>query len=279
MIWGSTWLIIKFQLGVVDPLLSVCYRFGLAGILLIVYAKAFKLNLSFTFKQHLLIALQGTLLFGLNYWLVYVSELYLTSGLVAVAFSMLIFLNIFFGAILLKYSIKRSVIYGAILGLAGTFLLLKQELTAFNWGNESFLGLVYCATAIVLSSLGNITSAYNQKQKIPVIQTNAFGMLYGALLMLIMALAMGKPISFDPSYSYILSLFYLVIFGSIIGFGCYLTLIGRIGVDKAAYAIVLIPVVALTLSFIFESFQITYYAISGIFLILTGNILALRKKS
>ena len=279
MIWGSTWLVIKFQLGVVDPLLSVCYRFGLAGILLIVYAKAFKLNLSFTFKQHLLIALQGTLLFGLNYWLVYLSELYLTSGLVAVAFSMLIFLNIFFGAILLKYSIKRSVIYGAILGLAGTFLLFKQELTAFNWGNESFLGLVYCATAIVLSSLGNITSAYNQKQKIPVIQTNAFGMLYGALLMLIMALVMGKPISFDPSYSYVLSLFYLAIFGSIIGFGCYLTLIGRIGADKAAYAIVLIPVVALILSSIFESFQITYYAVSGIFLILTGNILALRKKS
>jgi len=171
------------------------------------------------------------------------------------------------------------VIYGAVWGLAGTFLLFKQELTAFNWGNESFWGLVYCAIAIVLSSLGNITSAYNQKQKIPVIQTNAFGMLYGALLMLIMALVMGKPVSFDPSYSYVLSLFYLAIFGSIIGFGCYLTLIGRIGADKAAYAIVLIPVVALILSSIFESFQITYYAVSGIFLILTGNILALRKKS
>lgn len=279
LIWGSTWYVITYQLGIVDPLISVSYRFALAGIILLAYSKIKKLPLNYSKKQHFFIALQGLLLFGANYWFVYISELYLSSGLVAVAFSTLIFLNIFFGAIFLGNRVNKSVFTGAIAGLLGTALIYQSEFQRLDFADNQIKGLLFCISSIILASLGNITSAYNQrKHQLPVIQTNAFGMLYGALIMLLIAIISGKSISFDISISYILSLGYLAIFGSIIAFTGYLTLIGRIGADKAAYTIVFVPVIALTISTLFEGYQPDLYAYLGIGLILSGNILALKRK-
>lgn len=279
LIWGSTWYVITYQLGVVDPLVSVSYRFGLASIVLFGYARVKRLSLSYTKQQHLFIALQGVLLFGANYWLVYTSEQYLSSGLVAVAFSTLIFLNIFFGAIFLGNKVKRSVFIGAIAGLLGTVLIYQSEFNRLSFADDQVKGLLFCIGSIVFASLGNITSAYNQRKfKLPVIQTNAFGMMYGALIMLLIAVLSGKTISFDTSLPYVLSLGYLAVFGSIIAFTGYLTLIGRIGADKAAYTIVFVPVIALTISTFFEGYVPDVYAYVGIAFILSGNVLALKSK-
>ena len=278
VIWGSTWFVIKFQLGVVDPLLSVCYRFAFAGLILLVYSKLRELNLQFSLRQHLFMALQGALLFGCNYWLIYISEYYLTSGLVAIAFSTLVFMNIIFNSLLLRNPVRRKVIVGAMFGIAGTLLIFQEELSGLSFEDETFVGLVFCLVGVLFASLGNITSAFNQKGRLPVIQTNAFGMLYGATLMLLIAVLSGKPVLIDLSFAYLSSLAYLVIFGSIIAFSTYLTLIGRIGADKAAYVIVAVPVIALVISTIFESYLPSVYAIAGIFLSVIGNGLALRKK-
>lgn len=279
LIWGSTWYVITYQLGVVDPLVSVSYRFGLAGIILLCYAKIKRLPLSYTKQQHFFIALQGLLLFGVNYWLVYVSEQYLSSGLVAVAFSTLIFLNIFFGSIFLGSKISKRVILGAIAGLFGTILIYLSEFQRLDFADNQVKGLLFCMGSIIFASLGNITSANNQrKYKLPVIQTNAFGMLYGAIIMLLFAVISGKEIAFDTSLSYVLSLGYLAIFGSIIAFTGYLTLIGKIGADKAAYTIVFVPVIALTISTLFEGYEPDIYAYIGIALILSGNIIALKRR-
>ncbi len=279
LIWGSTWYIIKYQLGTVDPIVSVAYRFGLGGIILLGYSKIRKLPLSFTKQQHFFIALQGVLLFGTNYWLVYLSEQYLSSGLVAVAFSTLIFMNIVFGAIFLGDKIKKQIIIGAIFGLLGTVLIYQAEFRRIDLTNDQLKGLIFCICSIIFASLGNITSSNNQRKfKLPVIQTNGFGMLYGAAAMLLIALFSGKSIHFDTSFSYISSLAYLTIFGSIIAFTSYLTLIGKIGASKAAYVIVVIPVIALTISTIFEGYKPDIYAFMGIVLIILGNVLALRNK-
>ncbi|MDN5201750.1 EamA family transporter [Fulvivirgaceae bacterium BMA10] len=277
LIWGSTWYVIKFQLGVVDPLVSVGYRFVIAGLLLLVYCYFFKYNLKFKIREHFQMGLQGLFLFGLNYWLVYESEMFLTSGLVAISFSTLIFMNIIFGAIILRYQIKKSIVLGATLGIIGTGFMFHPELEAYNFSDTNFIGLVMCLSGVVLASLGNITSAYNQRKKIPVIQNNAYGMLYGALMMFVIALVTGRPFTFDTSFSYLSSLVYLVIFGSIIAFGCYLTLIGKIGADKAAYVILVVPIVALIISTIFENYQWTIHSVTGTVLILAGNFLAMRK--
>ena len=114
LIWGSTWYAIKFQLGAVDPLVSVIYRFALAALILIGFCLLTRRNLKFSWREHLRIALQGILLFGMNYWLVYQAEEYLSSGLVAVGFSTLIFFNIFFGGLFLGNRIDKKVIFSAI---------------------------------------------------------------------------------------------------------------------------------------------------------------------
>ena len=278
LILGSTWLVIKFQLGVVDPMMSVGYRFLLAGIILLGYCKLKGIQLTFTVREHLFIALQGFLLFSTNYWLVYLAELHLTSGLVAVGFSTLIFFNIFFASLFLNQRVAATVIIGAVLGLAGTAVIFKPELASFSFSDDSFKGLTFCMIGVLLASLGNVASAFNQQMKIPVIQTNAFGMFYGAIYMLLLGLITGKALVFDWSPDYVLSIIYLTIFGSIIAFGSYLTLIGNIGAGKAAYAILTIPVVAIWLSIIFEGYLLSIYSVVGILMIIGGNVLALKMK-
>lgn len=277
LIWGSTFFVIKFQLGVVDPTWSVSYRFILAGCLLLAFAKIRGLNLNFSTKQHLRIFQQGILLFGFNYWFVYIAEQQLVSALVAVAFSTIIFLNILFGTLILGKRSEKKVYLGAFLGISGTILLFRQELMNIELENLPIFHLIICFTSVVIASLGNITSAFNQSHKLPVMQTNAFGMLYGGITIGLIALFTGVEMSFDMGFNYVGSLVYLALFGSIFAFGGYLTLIGKIGADKASYVLVVIPVIAVTLSVIFEGYEFGWQVIAGMTLILGGNVLVLRK--
>lgn len=277
-IWGSTWLAIKFQLGVVDPLVSVSYRFMLAALILLLYCRLARLNLQYKAKEHVFMALQGFLLFGMNYWLVYLAEINLSSGLVAIIFSSLVFFNVFNGAIFLGSPIRLRVIIGGLIGLIGIGLVFKQELLAFSLSSDNSLAFIVAIFGAFSASLGNITSAHNQKRHLPVMQTNAFGMLYGALSMLIISVIMGKPFSVDISFAYVSSLVYLSIFGSVVAFSCYLTLIGRIGADKAAYVTLILPIIALLLSTIFEDYKWTLYALIGVVFIVLGNVLILKRE-
>ncbi len=277
MIWGSTFLAIKYQLGVVDPIVSVAYRFGLAAILLMIFCRIKGLPLSFSLKDHMFMAILGTFLFSINYWLVYTAELYLTSGLVAIIFSSIVFMNIANGSIFLGAALDKRVIAGAVTGIVGILLIFMPEIKTFNLSDNGLMGLMIGLSAALLASLGNITSARNTKNSIPVIQANAFGMLYGAILLTGIAVFLGKEFVFTATIPYISSLFYLAIFGSIIAFGAYLTLIGSIGADKAAYTIMVVPVVALVLSSVFEDYTWSLSAIGGLVLVVTGNFLALKK--
>ncbi|MGB3463925.1 MAG: EamA family transporter, partial [Cyclobacteriaceae bacterium] len=276
--WGSTWYVIKFQLGSVDPLLSVSYRFGLAALILFIYTTIRRMDMRFSMKSHMRMALQGILLFGFNYWFVYLSEEFLTSGLVAITFSTLIFMNIFLSAIFLGTSIRKEVLIGGILGVSGTILMFYQEIRATGLTEELTHSLLLCITGVFSASMGNIVSAYNQRKGLPVVQTTTYGMLYGAIVMFAIALIAGRDLVIVLSASYLLSLIYLVVFGSIIAFISYLTLIGKIGADKAAYVIVVLPVIALIISSIFEDYHITWLSLGGMLLIVAGNLLVIRKK-
>ncbi|MDW3211250.1 MAG: EamA family transporter [Reichenbachiella sp.] len=278
LIWGSTWFTIKFQLGVVDPLVSVVYRYLLAGVVMITFCLATRRKMKFSIREHGFIALQGFLLFGVNYWLVYEAEVYLASGLIAVAYSTLVFLNSGFGAIFLKCPINKSILMAALFGLSGTILIFSNEFLGLTFSQETIVGTIITVLSVIIASLGNITSARNSASNIPVIQANAYGMLYGGIWMGLLALILERPFSFDSSATYIVSLLYLTVFGSIIAFGTYLTLISRVGADKAAYALVIIPVIAIGISLIFENYQMTWYAAIGVVLIMIGNVLAIRKK-
>lgn len=277
LIWGSTWFAVRLQLGIVPPELSVAYRFILAGAILLTYCALRGRPVRLGWRAHGLIALQGLLLFCINYVIFYNANAYLPSGLLAVAFSVLIWFNVANGALFLGTPIRAPVVAGAAVGLLGMCLLFWPEVREFDLASGGLRGLLLAIIATVFVSLGNILSSRNQRAGLTVLASNAYGMAYGGFFTLVYALAIGTPVLFDLSARYLGSFAYLVVFGSIIAFGTYLTLLGRIGADRAAYAMVMFPVIALVISTIFEDFVWTPTGLAGIALILFGNLLVLRR--
>ena len=278
LIWGSTWLAITYQLGVVDPLVSVAYRFLGAGALLLLYCRLRGISLRFGYRTHGFIALQGLCLFGFNYWVVYHVEQSLPSGLVAIIFSGILFGNVINGRLFLRTPIRRSVVAGGALGFAGIVLVFAPSITNLSLSNRTLAALGLAFLGVELASLGNIVSARNQRAGISVIQANALGMAYGGVAMLGVSLGLGKVLAFDLSVRYVASLTYLTLLGSIAAFAAYLTLLGRIGADRAGYVTLLMPVIALALTTLFEGYEWTAPALAGVALVLTGNYLALKRR-
>ena len=277
LIWGSTWFAIKFQLGVVAPEVSLVYRFGLAALILLLFCLATGRSLAYSWREHGFIALQGLFLFSTNYLIFYWATGLLTSGIVALLFSTVILMNIVNGALFRREPMRPRVMAGASVGIVGIAAIFWSEVSGISDNADAWRGLWMCLLATWFASLGNIVSARNQQHRIPVIQTNAWGMAYGALIMLVYALFSGVPFDYDPAFAYSVSLLYLAVFGSILAFGCYLTLVGRIGADRAAYAAVLFPVIALGLSTLFEDYQWTLRAVCGFALVLLGNYIVLSR--
>jgi len=277
LIWGSTWYAIKFQLGVVAPEVSLLYRFALAALILLAFCALTRRSLKYSLQQHGFIALQGLFLFSSNYLVFYWATELLTSGIVALMFSTVILMNIVNGAIFMRALVSQRVILGACFGIAGIASIFWAELGAVGNNADTWQGLWMCLLATYFASIGNIISARNQKNGIPVIQTNAWGMGYGALVMAAYAIFSGASFDYDPGFSYSISLIYLALFGSILAFGSYLTLVGRIGADKAAYAAVLFPVIALGISTVFENYQWSLRAVFGFALVLLGNYIVLTR--
>lgn len=276
LIWGTTWIALKFQVGVVAPEVSVALRFLLAAAVLAAFCAVRRLPLRFTTRQHGRMALQGILLFSLNYIPFYWAAQWLTSGLLAVAFSSVIVFNIVLGAILLNQRIEPRVAVGAGIGLTGIALVFWPELRGADLSGETVLGVVLALAGTVAASLGMMVSGRNQKAGLPVIQTNAFGMLYGGLFTSAwITLAPGTAWAWDGRPEYALALLYLAVFGSVLAFGFYLTLLGRIGAARASYATVLFPVIALGISTVVEGYHWPPAAVAGMALVLAGNVLVL----
>ncbi|MGC2462087.1 MAG: EamA family transporter [Steroidobacteraceae bacterium] len=278
LIWGSTWLVIKFQLGVVPPTVSVAWRFALAALILLAYSAFRGRPLGFSARDHLWIALQGVLLFGLNYTGIYLSEQYLTSGLVAVVFSIVVFMNAVGMRLFFSLPIRPATIVAAVVGVAGVTLVFWPEMRRFSSSGEQFYGLAAAVGATAVASLGNMVATRIHRRQLPVTQINAWSMLYGAVFVAVVAFATGQRFAFDVSWPYVASLIYLSLFGSALAFGAYLTLMRRIGADRASYTAVAIPVVALLLSTAFEHLRWQLETFLGIALCLGGNVLMLRRR-
>jgi len=278
LIWGSTWIAITFQLGRVPPAASIVYRFALAGLILLVWCGVRGLRLAFSWRDHLWMALQGLLLFGLNYVCIYLAEGLVSSGLVALVFSLMVFLNMAGARLLFATPLRPSALLGALLGVGGVGLVFLPELGQVSGGGHPGLGLALALVGTVSASLGNLAAARNQRRGLPVVQLNTFGMLYGTLFVGLYALASGQAFRFDWAPGYLASLAYLAVFGSVLAFGAYLTLLGRVGAGRAGYAATTIPIVALLLSTLFEGLRWRLGTALGIGLCLAGNVLVLRDR-
>lgn len=276
MIWGSTWIAIKYQLGVVAPMASIAHRFALSALIILIYLLLRGRSLRLPIRQHPFLILQGLCLFCANYWFVYNAEMVLASGLVSVAFASIVLLNVINGSLFLGSPIRSGVVMGGLIGLVGMALVFWPELSQVDLADANFVALLYCLAGTLLASFGNIIAARNRLHGLPLLEGNVWAMGYGALAMYFAAILGGVPIGFDPSPDYVLSLLYLAVFGSVIAFWAYLTLVGNIGADRAGYANLIFPVVALAISTLLEGYQWTTAAMFGLGMIVLGNGLVMR---
>ena len=273
-IWGSTWYIIKLQLGVVAPEMSIGYRFCIASLVLFGWALFKGKSLSFSLEHHKIFVLKGITLYSVGYFCAYHAGGMIPSGLNSILFSTMVLFNIFNAAIFFKKKISLLTLFGALLGISGLVFVFLPEIQDLDTDNSmTLMGMGLALLAGLIGSFGNIASMKSQVKGARIMEANAYSMGYGGLISFVVALLMGKSFAFDFSFTYTWSLLYLAVFGSIITFGCYLTVLGRLGPDKAGYPMVLIPVVALVVSEIFEKYQWSTYAALGILLMILGNIL------
>ena len=277
MIWGTTWIITKHQVSELSALHSVLFRYLLAAILLQGILFFLKSKDRYSGKIHILFFLLGSTLFCWNYVLFYLAaSTGLTTGLIAVIFSTIITMNIANNAVIFKDFPQTSTVIGAIIGLVGITLVFYEDITFFKEkGLWSAIGL--CLFATYLASLGNMFSKILQTQKITVVSANKWGMTYGAISLLVVTILFDRNVQLPTSLSFLSGLLFLAIFGSIIGFWSYLTLLGRVGANKAAYAMIVFPIWALMLSWLFEDFTWTPIKITGVVIILTGNLFIIGK--
>jgi len=277
LIWGSTWLAIEYQLGVVEPEVSIVYRYAFASIVLFIYCKINKLNLIFNVISHLWFVLLGAFLFCLNYVFAYRAQVHITSALAAIAFSTMVWINIVLSRLIFGTRAGRRVLMGAFLGIAGIVTLFAPQISEVTLSDGVLYGSLLALMGALTASTGNMVSQGAQKRALPVLQSNAWAMLYGAILTAIIAIFRGHEFTFDATFTYIASLAYLAVFGSVVAFGAYLTLLGRIGAHKAGYATVMFPVVALILSILFEGLSLDLSIVLGTTLVLLGNLLVLKE--
>ncbi|MGB9151170.1 MAG: DMT family transporter [Burkholderiales bacterium] len=278
LIWGSTWLVITFQFGIVAAEVSVFYRFALATFIFLCFCIVRRLPLRYTGRDHVFLALQGIFNFALNYVFIYHAEQYVSSGLVALVFSAMIPINIIGSRLFFGDQITQNVFIGAALGLAGIALVFAPEMAQLSAAKNAPLGLLLALLGAASASAGNLFAVRNQRAGMPVIQTNTVGMFYGTLFMGLLAWGMGHKFNFDSSPNYTMSLIYLSLFGTVLAFSAYMTLMKRIGAGRASYVAVLVPIVALLLSTFFEHFTWHVATVIGVALCIAGNALILSKR-
>ena len=278
VIWGSSWLAIKFQLGIVPPQTSVFYRFLIAALLLLAYCLIRGKSLRYGISAHLRFAFIGLFLFNLNYICIYYATYDLTTGLISVVFSSVQIFNMLIGYLVLKDRISPMMLAGALIGITGIGLVFSPEIQQLDWSDEILRAIGLTLLGTLCASIGMVSSARFQRQQYPVLQTNAWGMTWGACWMLLYILVFGVEFKFDWQLPYVSAMIWLSVFSTVFAFGFFLTLVGRIGAAKASYAMVMFPIFALLLSTLYEDYQWSQIATIGLLLALAGNVVILLDK-
>ena len=276
--WSPTWYLIKFQLGYVDPLVSVFYRFLIAAIIIFIYLIIKNKNLKFSINHHFWFLFFGTCLYSINYVFFYLSNTYLISAYPAIVFSTVVIMNILGETFYFKKKPSLKTLIGATIGMIGIIIIFKDEIFNFSLTEGTHIGLFLALIGTFCASTGNMVYQRNLNNNFPVIQTIAYAMLYGSLVTLMATQVRGAELLFENSISYISSLLYLAIFGSIFAFVSYLKLLEKVGPGRAGYVGVVMPVLALMISTIFEKLEWQIDLIIGLPILIIGAILVINQK-
>jgi drug/metabolite transporter (DMT)-like permease len=276
LIWSSTWIVIKGQLGTVPPIWSVSYRFLISAAAMFALARVAGVRIGLDRRGHGLALILGIFQFVLNYNLVYAAELYVTSGLVAVMFALLIVPNAAFARAFFGARVGARFAIGSGVALAGVALLFVQEVRAAVAAPGAVLvGLGLTLAAVVAASAGNVMQLMEGVKTRSIAAMLGWAMLYGSLVDAALASALYGPPVFEPRLSYWLELLYLSVVASALAFWLYYRIIRAVGPAKAAYSSVLIPIVAMAISTVAEGYHWSAIAIAGGLLAMAGMMLVL----
>ena len=279
-IWGSTWYGVKVhQMSTVPLAVSNFYRFSIAVFVLFLYTQMRKQTWPKLFlRDHGLMILQGLFLFCLNYYCYMRSVAYVPSGLTSVAFSSIIVFNCAFSALFLKLAITRQMIVGGLFGIAGLCVIFSGHLVHFQEGGLEIYGLLFGVGGAVASSFGHILAKYAQMRGADVVQNCLYSMAYGVGWWALFVMVNGDGLTFEPTVSYVTALLYLAVVGSTLAFIFFLILLRNIGPGRASYVFIISPVVALVVSSLLEGYVWSNTLIVGLLLVITGNVLMLRRR-
>ena len=275
--WGTTWYAITFQIGLTPPEVGVALRFALAGAVVLSFCAARGLRLRFTPREHALLALQGAFMYGVSYICVYHAEKHIVSGLVAVGYSASPLVAGLGAHWLFGQKATPRFLAGGVVGLAGVALMFWTELGKAAGDRNAWLGLLFTFGAVLLSSVGSLAASRNRRHGLPFWPALGYGMLYGAAVTAAVAIAQGQTFALPAVASWWLALFYLALAGSVLTFACFLTLQERIGPGRAGAIGVLTPLLAVTVSVIFEGFRPDAITVAGAAMAVAGNVLMLRR--
>lgn len=279
LVWSSTWLVIRTQLGIVPPSWSVAYRFVIACAAMMVYARLTGARLRLSPREHGLAAVYGVAQYCLNYYFVYLGERTVTSGLVAVAFALLVVPNALFAWIFLKQGLSRAFLLGSGVAMIGLMLLFSHELSAAPASRATILiGIGWSLAGVLFSSIANVMQGSRPARAIPVPTLIAWGMAWGSLFNCAGAFALDGPPVLDPHPGYWIGTLFLALIGSALAFSCYFAVIRAIGPGRAAYSSVLSPVLAMLLSTVFEDYRWSVSAAAGCLLAIAGLVVALQAR-
>jgi len=280
IVWGATWLVIRDQLGSVPASWSVTYRFAVATLAMFLLAIILRLPLKITLKLHSLAFVIGFLQFFANFNFVYRAELFITSGLVAVCFALLMIPNAIMATIWLNEKINRNFIIGSAIACVGVSLLFIQEYRESGLPlGTILLGMGFAFMGVISASIANIVQAIDTAKSVHLITLLAWSMLWGTVLDALYALIFyGPPVVEDRS-TYFIGIGYLAVIGTVSTFPLYFGLVRKIGAARAAYTSVVVPIVAMILSTIFEDYRWSLLAASGALLAFLGLLIAMQARS
>jgi len=274
--WSTSWLPLKWQLGVVAPEVSLLWRFVIAATVMVLITIYLRQSLMFHWRTHLRLALLGLCIFSTNFAFFYHGGKGVASGLLAVVFSSASLVNVLMTAVLGRSRPRIAHLLAAMVGLTGVVCLFWPEL---QLSNTALTSLALCLIGTLFFCSGNMVSAACQKRGIPVFASASWGMLYGACYLALFSFISNHEFTIEPTAKYVLGLVWLALVSSVMTFAAYLSLIGRVGPNRAGYATVIFPVFALLISTIFESYTWSSLAFIGLGLVICGNVIMLRARA
>lgn len=277
LVWGTTWIALTFQKSI-DPTVAIFWRFSIASLFIFLFLFLTKRLVVFKAKDQLFCVLQGAFIFGINFFCIYQGLHYINSGLASIIFSMAVLFNTVNSRLFYQQSIPLKFYPAVLLGFLGMLSLFWHDLIGTTFKVDTLKGIGLCILGTYSFSLGNMVSVRHQKKHLNILNTNAYAMLYGTLIMGGLALLQGNQFFPQVTAKSVYAVLYSALIGSVVGFTAYFALIKKIGAGKAAYSTLLSTLVALTISTFWEGYVWCLSAVIGVVLILLGNIIFFIKK-